>query len=222
MVICCWSAKGGVGTTVVAAALALVASKRSERSVLLVDLVGDLPSVLGIPEPEGPGIGDWLSAGEDVPADGLARLEVAAVRGVSLLTRGTRPLAGNERAEVLCAVFDAEPRDVIVDCGCLWRSGDGDADVRRSIAARATHSLLVTRPCYVALRHAVAAPLTPSAVVLVEEPGRSLDAWAVEEVIGSPVACRVPYDPAIARAVDAGLLSQRVPRQLERALRGAA
>lgn len=222
MVIACWSAKGGVGTTVVSTAMALIAAGRSERPVLLVDLVGDVPSALGIPEPDGQGVADWLSAGDDVPADGLARLEVPAAAGVTLLPRGTRNLGNGERADVLGAVLASEPREVIIDCGCLWRISGPDAEARRCIAASAAHSLLVTRPCYLALRHAVAAPLTPSAVVLVSEPGRALDAWSVEEVIGAPVVCQVPYDPAIARAVDAGLLSQRVPRQLERALRSAA
>ncbi len=222
MVIACWSAKGGVGTTVVSVAMALVAAERSQRSVLVVDLAGDVPSVLGVPEPDGPGVADWLAAGDEVPADGLSRLEINAVPQVSLLPCGARPVGGVDRAEVLGALLAADPRDVVVDCGCLWKVAGSDAEVRRTVAASATHSLLVTRPCYLALRHAVAAPLRPSAVVLVDEPGRALDSWSVEEVVGAPVACRVPFEPAIARAVDAGLLGQRLPRQLERALRGAA
>jgi hypothetical protein len=40
-------------------------------------------------------------------------------------------------------------------------------------------------------------------------------------VLGVPVRAEVEVDSAVARAVDAGLLARRVPRGLERALRGA-
>jgi hypothetical protein len=90
------------------------------------------------------------------------------------------------------------------------------------LAAAATVSLLVMRPCYLALRRAAAAPIAPSGVVVVHEPDRSLGVAEVEDVLGVPVVAEVAYDPAIARAVDSGLLGQRLPRGLERSLRDAA
>jgi hypothetical protein len=57
-------------------------------------------------------------------------------------------------------------------------------------------------------------------VVLVTEPGRALVRGDVENVVGAPVRAEVAVDPAIARAVDAGMLAARMPRLLERALRG--
>jgi hypothetical protein len=90
------------------------------------------------------------------------------------------------------------------------------------VAARSTHSLLVTRACYLALRRALDPPLRPSGVVLVTEPGRALDRGDVERVVGAPVRAEVGFDPAVARAVDAGLLVSRLPRGLERSLRHAA
>jgi hypothetical protein len=90
------------------------------------------------------------------------------------------------------------------------------------VAAAATLSLLVIRPCYLALRRALAAPIRPSGVILVEEPGRSLGPSDVSDVLGVPVRARVPWDRAVARSVDAGLLAARVPRNLERAVREAA
>jgi hypothetical protein len=54
--------------------------------------------------------------------------------------------------------------------------------------------------------------------VLVVEPGRSLDAAAVADVLGVPVTARIDLDPAVARAVDAGLLVRRTPRPLARAV----
>ena len=47
----CWSAKGGSGTTVIAAALALVLSQRGATTV--VDLAGDLPAAWASPNPPG-------------------------------------------------------------------------------------------------------------------------------------------------------------------------
>lgn len=88
------------------------------------------------------------------------------------------------------------------------------------MAAGAGLSLLVLRPCYLALRRALRAPLQPGAVVLVGEPQRALQQADVEDVLGLRVRAAIPWKPAIATAVDAGLLARRLPSQLERALHG--
>ena len=88
MLVACWSAKGGAGTTVIAASLALLWSRRCDA--LLVDLAGDAPAALGVPEPDSPGLVGWLAAGPDVPTDALGRLEVPATADLRLLTRGAR------------------------------------------------------------------------------------------------------------------------------------
>jgi hypothetical protein len=90
------------------------------------------------------------------------------------------------------------------------------------VASVSSLSLLVLRPCYLALRRALAAPLRPSGVILVVEPNRSLSRRDVEDVLGVPVRAQIAWDPQVARAVDAGLLSTRLPRGLDRALRAAA
>lgn len=77
---------------------------------------------------------------------------------------------------------------------------------------------LVTRPCYLALRRAMHTA-RPDGVVLITEPGRALDASDVAEVVGAPIRAEVATDPAVARAVDAGLLASRLPRTLTRSLR---
>jgi hypothetical protein len=214
VLIACWSVKGGVGTSVVAASLALLLARDAAPGAVLADLAGDAPAVLGLPEPEGPGLAGWLAAGPSVPADGLARLEVEAAPGLGLLPRGTGPLAP-DRAGVLAAVLDRSPRPAVVDCG---RCGDPAVD---GVVERAPVSLLVTRPCYLALRRAVAAPRRPTGVVLVDEPGRVLSAADVRAAVGVPVVARVLLDPLVARLVDAGLLSGRLPRTLH-ALREVA
>lgn len=221
MLIACWSPKGGSGTTVVAAALGLVLAE-AKGAALLVDLAGDIPAALGLPEPDGPGLCEWLAAGAEVPDDALSRLEIEAAPGVHLLARGSSlnelPTSGSAdgRGEALVGALGIERRPVVADCG------RADGGVGLAVAAGATLSLLVLRPCYLALRRALAAPLRPSGVILVGEEGRSLGRRDVEQVLGVPVRAEVGFDPAVARAVDAGLLSRRVPRALERSLRQAA
>lgn len=217
MVISCWSAKGGSGTTVVAVTLALLGARRHQQGVLMVDLAGDVPAALGVPDPAGPGVRGWAAAGREVPADALARLALPVYPGVDLLPRGEGPEPDRPRLELLSALLAADDRLVVVDCGTL--STDSPT---LAIAGASTSSLLVIRPCYLALRRAVAIPLRPSAVVLVSEPGRALDRGDIESVLGVPVAAEVAVDPAIARAVDAGLMASRLPRGLQRSLRDAA
>lgn len=222
MLIACWSPKGGCGTTVVTCGLALVLARasRSEPAppsgVWVADLRGDIPAAVGLPEPAGPGLADWLAAGDDVPADALGRLAVDVAPGVALLPwSGAAPSTPHGRGEALAAALAAEQRPVVADCGTA--SGPGLA-----VAAAATVSLMVLRPCYLALRRALAAPIRPTGIVLVAEPGRALHRRDVEEVLGVPVRAEVEYDPAVARAVDAGLLARRPPRGFQRALERAA
>lgn len=214
MLVACWSVKGGSGTTVVSAALGLALARSSPAGVVLADLGGDLPAALGLPEPTGPGLSEWLAAGDGVPPDALDRITVAAGDGMGLLPRGSGPLAaaGGERL----AASLARGRPVVVDCG-----SPGEA-VGTAVAAAATLSLLVLRPCYLAVRRALAAPIRPSGLILVTEPRRSLSRRDVEEVLGVPVRAEVAWEPGVARCVDAGLLGRRVPRSLERSLRRAA
>lgn len=442
MLVSCWSVKGGVGTTVVATALAVVLAARSPAGSVLADLVGDCPAVLGIPDPPlaWPGLAGWLAAGPETPADALRRLELPAAPGVALLPRGDpslRPAPG--RARLLAAVLDRSPRVAVADCGQLptdagvgtaggpgglakpggpgipdglgglgipgqrggpripdspgipaipaiagipaipgsaggpgipgipgipviadgpgsrgmpgiaggpgsrgvpGKRGDpripggpgipgipavsdgpgvtgsrgplggldtpgspgGPGDPGRSAAAggpgpaggcagpgvpngpggspgslstgrpgapaipgiprntgspgpsriagstgasgipgtsggggrpggpsgpgataaelvaHARRSLLVIRPCYLALRRAAQAPLRPTGVVLIREPGRVLTTADVEQAVGAPVVATLELDPAVARTVDAGLLATRLPRSLGRPL----
>lgn len=221
MVVACWSAKGGSGTTVVAVSLALVLAQRPGSGVLLVDLAGDVPATLGVAEPAGPGVTGWAAAGLDVPADALGRLEVPVLDRLRLLARGDDEPIATDRAELLAGLLAADDRTVVVDCGTL-ANRDGSSAGAIPLAAGANVSLLVTRACYLSLRRAVAASIRPSAAVLVNEPGRALDRSDVESVLGVPVTAELTVDPGVARAVDAGLLASRLPRSLQRALRDAA
>ena len=109
----CWSAKGGSGTTVVAAALALGSAVDS----LLVDVDGELPAALGVPEPCGQGLSDWFAS--DAP-DGRVldlavddrRADVAHPRGPTAIPRDS------PRWPTLRDVLGTTPLDVVVDAGC--------------------------------------------------------------------------------------------------------
>lgn len=211
MLISCWSVKGGVGTTVAACGLALAVADRGGQ-VLLVDLAGDVPGCLGMAEPTGPGLARWLAAGPDVPVDALGRLETVVSTSVAVLHRGDGSLEP-ARVPVLVQVLAAAGRDVVVDCGRIDRSPVG-----RLVAATADRSVLVTRPCVLAVRRAVEAPIRPSGLVVVREPGRALSSADVAAAVGAPVLAELAVDPAVARAVDAGLLHGRRPRGLVGAL----
>ncbi len=219
----CWSVKGGSGTTVVAAALALT----SEPPVILMDLAGDQPAVLGLPEPTGPGVGDWLAS--DAPASHLADLAIEVAHGVRLIPRGRPDDRSGLRSSVttgdddpvrlqrwdeLIGELAADRVHLIVDAG----TGE-PPDVLNESAER---SLLVTRACYLSLRRAVNSTMRPTGVVLVSEAGRALRANDVEAALNADIVAEVAVDPAVARAVDAGLLAARLPRALRRDLGGAA
>lgn len=207
MLVTLSSPKGGSGTSVSAVALA---SLLADPSALLVDLDGDLPAVCGLPDEDAPGIGD-LAAAIDAPPDGLARIERPVGERLALLSRGHgEPAPG--RPELLAAVLAADRRLVVVD------AGDGSSALARALSARAAHRILVVRPCYLALRRAAVID-DATAVLLIEEPGRALRRGDVADATGLPVTS-VPWDPSIARAVDAGLLVSRPPRCLRRPLSG--
>jgi hypothetical protein len=155
MVTLCWAAKGGSGTTVVASALAL----NSARPSLLVDLDGEIPTVLGLPEPDLPGIADWITS--DAPPEHLQDLLIEFEAATWLLPwRGgsagassdrTDPFDGpdieqrwQEFARWLTAWALARYGDVTID------SGTGEPNA--ALINAADRTLLVTRPCYLALR----------------------------------------------------------------------
>lgn len=205
----CWGIKGGSGTSVVSAALAL----SSPSPVTLVDLGSDLPAVLGVPEPEGPGLAEWLASG--APAAQLDDLSIRVTDQLTLIPTGR---AGDDechdRWDEMLDALTSDGHIVIVDSGSGFPPHD--------LHTMADRSLLVTRACYLALRRAVAAPIRPTGIVLVAEPGRALRASDVEAAVGAPVLATVAVDPAVARAVDAGLLAARLPRLMERDLRRIA
>ncbi|MFZ4811452.1 MAG: hypothetical protein ACOYL9_08925 [Ilumatobacteraceae bacterium] len=204
----CWSPKGGSGTTVVACSLALLAA-RHEPTVLL-DLGGDAAPALGVTVTNGPGVGDWLAA-PNSPPDALWRLGTEVVAGLTLVSPGTMGPLTEVNAERLAAAAATAAFGVVIDAG----THTGPDVLHHS----AELSLLVIRPCYLAIRRAVAFGGLATGFVLVDEPARALGGSDVERAVGAPQLAHLRWDPAIARAVDAGILAGRLPASLERPLR---
>lgn len=215
-----WSPKGGSGTSVLAAACAIVLAQ--DRGARLVDLDGDQEAVLGLPPraPGGPddpdGVRDWLAVGPEAPADALNLLAVDAGPGLVLVPTGSDDRgATGEAGAALGVVLRDGGGAVVADCG---RAAD---DASRAVVEVSDLSVVVIRPCYLALRRAAADELVRSAsgVVVVDEPGRALGAREVADVLGVPVIASVPVRAAIARVVDAGVLVARLPDGLARPAR---
>lgn len=222
MAVACWSLKGGCGTTAVATALAVLAARRRREGALLVDLAGDVPSVLGLHEPIGPGVAEWLLTASASEAAGRAwgAREVDVGHGLAIVPRGRGPLRHLQAGELLARMLAADPRRVVVDCGALGADSlQGElANVGHVLVRRVDTSLLVTRACALALRRLATTPLPVSGVVVLREPGRSLLVREIEHAAGAPVVAEVPYDLGVARALDAGQLALRLPLALNEAL----
>jgi MinD-like ATPase involved in chromosome partitioning or flagellar assembly len=212
--IVCWSVKGGSGTTVVAAALALVLAQRHEAGARLIDMSGDTPSALGMSEPSSEGIAEWLNATDHPGAEALNNLMLPVTAHLGVIPRGRSiivpSLANPDRLRDLAEVIAQSHLPTIVD------AGSGASMI--PIIEHATRSLLIIRPCYLALRRASLLTTKPHGVIVITEPGRALGVHDVESVVGAPVLAEIPFDPAIARAVDAGLLAGRVPTLLAKHL----
>lgn len=218
MLVTFWSPKGGSGTSVVAAACAIVLA--GDGGARLVDLDGDQPAVLGLAPggstvPAQRGVRDWLAVGPEAPADALARLAIEAAPGFVLVPRGgAEPTASGESGAALGVVL-SDAGVTVADCG------RADDPASRALVEVSDFSVIVIRPCYLALRRAAAEELVRAAsgVVIVEEAGRALGAREVADVLGVPVLASVPVRASIARVVDAGVLVARLPDSLARPMR---
>jgi MinD-like ATPase involved in chromosome partitioning or flagellar assembly len=208
---CLWSAKGGVGCTVAATATALLLAR--SRQVLLVDLGGDVPGVLGRSD-DGPGIAHWLAT-EHPPPDALSRLEIEICSGLSVLPWGVGA-AGPPRLpdgpEMLAMMLGLDHRTIVVDVGLRHRAGSG-REAAEQLLRLCSRSTLVIRPCRLALRAAEQLN-RPDDVVVIGSGGRAVRPQDVEAAIGAPVVARLGWDAAVGRSVDAGLLRTKMPRSL--------
>lgn len=218
MLVCFWSPKGGSGTSVIAAAAALVLAREGPARV--ADLSGDLSAVLGLAADPDQGLRDWLRIGPEAPTDALDRFAVDAGRGLALLPAGIGDVAtaSAEAGAALGVALQADARSTVVDVGVL---AAGREPALHALVEVADASVIVVRGCYLALRRAVRLELTANATgaVFVDEGGRALGAHDVTNVLGVPVLATVSVRASTARAVDAGVLPTRLPDALGRPAR---
>ncbi len=194
--------KPGQGVTTITAALATLTARAGHRT-LLVDIGTDLPAVLGIAEPDLPGLVDYITN----PNVTLADVVIPVAEHLDLITRGEQtPLLDASTFGHSTGGLDHYDT-VIIDAGTTATGW----------VRHATTRALVTRPCYLALRHATG-QRRPDYLAVITEPGRALNTADIEAVIGIPVTVTIQHTPDISRAVDAGLLTTRLPRSLARAL----
>jgi hypothetical protein len=198
----CWSVKGGSGTTVFASALALLLAERHGQAVL-IDICGDVPSALGIAEPAGRGMRDWLSQTREERED-LSCLYLSATSRLRVIPTGSATSFAATALDDLLGVLPDAP--VVIDFGALQPPD--------SVRHAAQADWLVVRPCYLALRRAARLTQRPGGVVLLKEHGRALTTKDVQSVVGAPVVAEITVADRVARSVDAGLLSTRLPTQL--------
>lgn len=213
-----WTAKPGSGCTVVAAALATSLARRADGGVLLVDLGGDLPAALGLADPAH-GVTDWLAA-DAASTSQLGALTLAVAPGLALLPRGRQPRWLPRRAEYLVDLLGRSSRPIVIDVGVVDPQVAAPIDSLRRSFARLDEAVLVTTPCYLALRRMKvvesAAGLRPRRVALLQQPGRGIDRAQLADLVNAPVVAEIAHDPAVARAVDRGLLATGRPRAMHR------
>lgn len=209
MLTCFYSNKGGSGVTVTAAAMAVAASRTTPTTIL--DLAGDMPPVLGLSDPQGPGMMELLNRYID-PAeigDAMHNLAVEVAPNLRLIPKGGDLFNADaavqaHRLHLIASLRDAA-RNYILDAGTT----------PFPIPLACDRQVLVIRNCYLALRAALRSNVVPTHVVLVQEEKRALTRVDVEATLGLPVMTVLPIDPVIARAADAGLLTARLPRTFE-------
>lgn len=194
------SSKGGNCTTVTASAYSLLSALRGHNT-LLIDMCGDVPATLAAPEPSRPGINDWLAEHNSADASSLVLLGETVIDGLVVVHRGNKFVEGQPRWEAFAEAIGTLPHNVVIDIG--------NGFVPNEIAHAVDVISLVTKACYLSLRRATTMPRPHNAIV-VREDGRALTPTDVAHVLGVPVVAELPHSVAIARAVDAGLLTARV------------
>ncbi len=203
------SPKGGCGTSVVAASLAIVSS--SSTPTLLVDLAGDQAAILGMPEPP-IGLSDWASGMTYREFDEIVslcqdNLYLAPIGSFDFEILSVNAWSNLSRA---LSLKHSEGYNIIVDLG--------RTDIPSALREIAESCYLVTRPCYLALRRAVDLETDFSGVIVVNEPDRVLTSRDVESVLKLKCIAEIPYTSEISRRVDSGLLKSRLPITLQSVL----
>lgn len=226
MLVACWSPKGGVGKTVLAAALAYRLADLGQP-VTLVDLdpqKADLATLLQAPSR--PSLLDWplMAAGrDDLPPEALAHLP----GGVDFLPGPARVVeevaVGRELAERLVAVLARRPGVAVLDVASALRDSTLVALERAdAVLLVITPDLLALRAAYTFVQDMRLVGLDPARFRLVlNRAGRGISRGEVEELLPLPLVAALPSFPPLAQAVNHGVGS-RILRRSNRFTRSVA
>ena len=144
-VITIHTAKPGQGATVTAATLATLCANTGQRTLLIDAATGDLPAALGLPTTNSPGLTRYLT---DLHASTVDTLAVPVIENLDLLPLGD-PDAMPATIDTGYVTGGCDRYDIIIiDAGTRPVTG----------CDTAATMLLVTRPCYLALRRAIETP----------------------------------------------------------------
>ena len=209
------NAKGGAGATTAAVVAADVAN-RSGHEVVLVDLTGDIAAILGCSS-ELPGVSDSLQRRSDPTGyfvDLRLASEASTVNGaprpaLRMLPRGTGALPGPEAFAwyAMWSQLDDYRALIVADAG----QGIHAIEMLRHAPLRKS---LVTTTCSQSVTRATSLRTGVHDVVVREQPGTVRNRSDAENDIGRKAAAGIPWNRAIARRADAGMLlscSQTAP-----------
>jgi hypothetical protein len=178
-------ARGGQGTSTVAASLAVLAAGHGP-TLLCSDEPAITAALLGLPLPL-----------TDDPV-----VEIAPNLDLATFTGGT---VTPERYNIIVTDAGRFPAGPFDRTDATLGKGDGVGPVE--------HYAVLRGPCYLGLATLTAAGSGWfDGAIVVQEEGRALSERDVSDVLGVPVVATVPADAAIARATDAGLLLARLHR----------
>lgn len=193
-------ARGGAGTTTVAALLA-----RAISGSAIVDLDPSGGQAAFLADGAEPTFADVLAAIEDLDPRSFAAALVphAAGRALCASPRATAPHA--RQAERLLALLRATVPVAVCDLG------RGDTEAARTVQSAADVALIVCAPDVASMRGARALATPDPQVVLNRAARMRLSARDVSRVLGARPAAVVPFDAAVRRTGEAGRLPRRGP-----------
>jgi Flp pilus assembly CpaE family ATPase len=191
-------ARGGAGTTTVAALLA-----RAISGSAIVDLDPSGGQAAFLADGAEPTFADVLVAIEDLdPRSFLAALVPhAAGRALCASPRATAP--DTAQTEQLLALLRASAPVAVFDLG------RADTEAARTVLSAADVSLIVCAPDVASMRGSRALAMPNSRTVLNRSARMRLSARDVARVLGARPAAVVPFDAAVRRTGEAGRLPRR-------------
>lgn len=222
MLISIFSPKGGSGCSTSTCLIAKsLAGHIPNTEVFLIDAYnGDLDSIVGVESESEYGFVQWVESANPTTTnldrisnnvlENLSFVKYSSVKRDIYLRNVEIDNADAEKFEKVATALNSEENICVVDLGTRV-----DA-VSNSIIASSDLVIMVMKSCYVGLNRATAHPYIEKvdAAIIIEEQGRSIGSKQISEVL--KINCIIEIDARrdFARAVDAGVLVVRTPKNM--------